>query len=64
MLRFLLAVLAIYFVIRIIRGIISFFFPPMDAEKRQTVESSRQNKPEEYSDVQDAKFKDLENPQE
>lgn len=62
MFRFILVALVVFLLIRMIRGIISYLFPPTDTKGRPPVESHPQDKPKEYSDVRDAKFKDLENP--
>jgi hypothetical protein len=62
MLRFILIVVGFFLLIRIIRGIISYLFPPTNKQAPPPVESNNLEKPKDYSDVQDAKFKDIENP--
>ncbi len=61
--RFLLIALAFFLLIRIIRGIISYLFPSTKSQDSPQVGStSQKSKPKEYTDVQDAKFKDVEKP--
>ena len=62
MFRFILGVLVVFFLIRIIRGILAYFFPPKGSQTGQVQDSSKEapdNKPVPYTDVKDAKFKDL-----
>ena len=61
MFRFFLVLVAIFLAMRIVRSIMTYLFPPIDSQNRSDPGLSRNDPPKEaeYSDVQDAKFKDL-----
>lgn len=60
--RYLLIFIAVILAIRIIRGVLAYLFPPIDAQgkHRQSMPSHEKTDQKiDYKDVKNAKFKDL-----